>query len=265
MARKRKVSEVLDTDITCYYCDKAIPDNAMKCPHCGKMFSIAKKILTFSIALIIISAALGFMAYDYYNQTGQEGYEGDDDIIPPDSSDSKVIRIRMYTDKAPITSKNFIDLARNGDYDGTIFHRVIANFMIQGGDFTNFDGTGGHAAEYHDGLGDPNNPDSWLLPDEFHQDLSNVRGTLSMANTGQLDSGGSQFFINTVDNVNLDYTTEPSKHAVFGVVVSGMDIVDEIGGTAVGTNDRPIGPVTIESATVTESGGITYVSLKMDF
>ena len=76
MARKRKVSEVLDTDISCYYCNKAIPDNAMKCPHCGKMFSIAKKILAFSIALIIISAALGFMAYDYYNETGQEGYEG---------------------------------------------------------------------------------------------------------------------------------------------------------------------------------------------
>ncbi len=135
--------------------------------------------------------------------------------------------IELYTDKVPITAGNFINLAKSGYYDGLIFHRVIPNFMIQGGD-PKGDGTGGHAYEYHEGLGDPNDENTWMIPDEFHEDLSNVRGTISMANAGE-NTGSSQFFINVVDNLHLDFDNDPRyKHAVFGSVIYGMDVVDEI-------------------------------------
>jgi len=138
------------------------------------------------------------------------------------------IVLEMYEDKVPITAGNFIDHAESGYYDGVIFHRVINDFMIQGGDPLGT-GTGGHAAEYHEGYGNPDIPDTWVIPDEFHEDLSNIRGTISMANRGE-NTGGSQFFINVKDNSYLDYNKEPlaNKHAVFGVVIEGMDIVDDI-------------------------------------
>jgi len=135
--------------------------------------------------------------------------------------------IELYNDKVPITAGNFINLAKSGYYDGLIFHRVIKDFMIQGGD-PKGDGTGGHAYEYHEGLGNPNIEDTWMIPDEFHDDLSNVRGTISMANAGE-NTGSSQFFINVVDNLYLDFDNDPRyKHAVFGSVIYGMDVVDEI-------------------------------------
>ncbi len=154
-------------------------------------------------------------------------------------------KVELFLDKAPITAQNFIDHATSGYYDGVIFHRVIKNFMIQGGD-PKGDGTGGHAAHYHDGYGNPNNPDSWVIPDEFHEDLSNVRGTISMANRGP-NTGGSQFFINVVDNTYLDYNKEPltSKHAVFGKVIDGMDVVDAISLVDTGSNNKPVTDVVI--------------------
>jgi cyclophilin family peptidyl-prolyl cis-trans isomerase len=163
------------------------------------------------------------------------------------------IKIELYQDNAPITAGNFIDHANDGYYDGVIFHRVIPNFMIQGGD-PNGDGTGGHAAEYHEGYGNSDDPDTWVIPDEFHEDLSNIRGTISMANRGP-NTGGSQWFINVVDNTYLDYDKDPltSKHAVFGMVIEGMDIADEISqvDTDVGTN-KPEVDVVINSITIEE-------------
>ena len=107
----------------------------------------------------------------------------------------------------PITTENFEELVRQGIYDNTTFHRVIADFMIQGGDPT---GTG---------FGDPSIP---TIPDEFTVNNVNSRGTIAMANAGP-DTGSSQFFINVVDNNHLD-----TKHPVFGMVIEGMDVVDAI-------------------------------------
>ena len=145
------------------------------------------------------------------------------------------IVIELYGDM-PVTAGNFKKLVEAGTYNGVIFHRVIPNFMIQGGDPT---GTG---------MGDPSIP---KIQDEFVAGHSNVRGTLSMANAGP-NTGSSQFFINLVDNSFLDYNKEPvqSKHPVFGEVVEGMDVVDKIAGVATGAGDKPVEEVVIVKAMV---------------
>lgn len=144
------------------------------------------------------------------------------------------IVIELYSDM-PITAGNFKKLVEDGFYDGIIFHRVIADFMIQGGDPT---GTGAGGPGY-------------AIEDEFVAGRSNLRGTIAMANSGP-NTGGSQFFINLVDNTYLDYDKTPftSKHPVFGEVVEGMDVVDKIGKTKVGTGDRPIEEIKIIKASV---------------
>ena len=144
------------------------------------------------------------------------------------------IVIELYSDM-PVTAGNFEKLAEEGFYDGVIFHRVIPDFMIQGGDPT---GTG---------MGGP----GYKIEDEFVAGHSNVRGTIAMANAGP-NSGGSQFFINLVDNGFLDYDKEPltSKHPVFGKVVDGMDVVDEIAGVETGAGHKPIEDVVIVKATI---------------
>lgn len=155
------------------------------------------------------------------------------------------ITLELFEDTMPITTGNFIKLAEEGFYNGTKFHRIIDGFMIQGGDpNTKTDNT----ASY--GTGGP----GYTIQDEFVQGelLTNVRGTIAMANTGQPNSGGSQFFINTVDNVGLDYDKEPhtSKHPVFGRVTDGMDIVDAISKVETGPRDLPVEPVIIESVII---------------
>ena len=155
-----------------------------------------------------------------------------------------VIEIELYEDLMPVTAGNFAKLAEEGFYNGTKFHRIIDGFMIQGGDpNTKTDNT----ASY--GTGGP----GYAIADEHVADekLTNVRGTISMANSGP-NSGGSQFFINTVDNVNLDFDKQPlsSKHPVFGRVVKGMDIVDTISSVQTGPRDLPVEPVVIESVTI---------------
>ena len=130
------------------------------------------------------------------------------------------IEIQLFTAEIPELSKNFIELTKEGKYDGAPFHRVIPGFMIQGGDFENKNGTGGYS---YKGPGTQ-------LPGEYDATVSsNLRGTLSMANSGP-DTNGSQFFINLVDNSNLDHDKEPlsSQHPVFAKVIEGMDVVDAI-------------------------------------
>lgn len=155
------------------------------------------------------------------------------------------ITLLMYQDLMPVTVGNFIELAEKNFYDGTKFHRVIAGFMIQGGDPNS---KGDNSATY--GTGGP----GYTISDEFVQDakLSNVRGTIAMANTGQPNSGGSQWFINLVDNTGLDFDKEPlaSKHPVFGRVVAGMDVVDAIGATETGARDLPTEAVIITDIVV---------------
>jgi cyclophilin family peptidyl-prolyl cis-trans isomerase len=139
--------------------------------------------------------------------------------------------IQLFTERAPITTKNFIDLAKKGFYDGLIFHRVIDGFMIQGGDPSG-NGTGGPG---------------YAIKDEFHPDLKHdAPGILSMANAGP-NTGGSQFFITLDKTPHLD-----GKHAVFGKVVEGMDIVRAIGKVKTGANDRPVVPVVIKKVVIEE-------------
>ncbi len=154
------------------------------------------------------------------------------------------IVLELYTGQTPITAGNFIELAKKGYYDGTKFHRVIEGFMLQGGDPQTKDDT--LMARW--GTGGP----GYTIEDEFVSGLSNVRGTISMANTGAPKTGGSQFFINLVDNTGLDFDKPPaqSRHPVFGRVIEGMDVVDEIGSVATDERDRPIEPVVIQKVTV---------------
>ncbi|PJE81910.1 peptidylprolyl isomerase [Candidatus Pacearchaeota archaeon CG10_big_fil_rev_8_21_14_0_10_32_42] len=140
------------------------------------------------------------------------------------------IIINLYSDM-PVTTENFQSLVEEGTYDGTIFHRVINGFMIQGGDPT---GTG---------YGDSSIP---TIPDEFtHKNGNkNNRGTISMANAGP-NTGSSQFFINLADNNYLD-----SKHPVFGTIIEGMDVIDKIAKIPTNANDRPLQEVKIIKASI---------------
>ena len=137
--------------------------------------------------------------------------------------------IELFEDKAPITVKNFIDLAEKGFYNGLIFHRVIDGFMIQGGD-PNGMGTGGPG---------------YTIPDEFHKDLKHdSEGVLSMANAGP-NTGGSQFFITLAATPWLD-----GHHSVFGKVVKDMDVVREIGKVDTDFQDKPLAKVVMEKVTI---------------
>ena len=137
----------------------------------------------------------------------------------------------LYTDLAPVTAGNFIDLARRGFYNGVIFHRVIDRFMIQGGDPTGT-GTGGPG---------------YKIKDEFGPGLAHdAPGVLSMANAGP-NTGGSQFFITLVPTPWLD-----GKHAIFGRIVEGMDVVEAIGHVETAQGDRPVKDVVMQSVVVEE-------------
>jgi len=137
------------------------------------------------------------------------------------------VTVQLYQDM-PVTAGNFQKLVEKGFYDGTIFHRIIDGFMIQGGDPT---GTG---------RGGP----GYAIKDEFTRKNRNDRGTISMANAGP-NTGGSQFFINLVDNNFLD-----KAHPAFGKVIEGMEVVDAMGKVKTGQMDRPVKEVKIESAKV---------------
>ena len=157
------------------------------------------------------------------------------------------VEIELFTDKMPITAGNFIKLAKSGFYDGLHFHRVINSFMIQFGC--------PHSK-------DPNSPRAGTgdspygrIQDEHpaNAQISNEPGTLSMANTGQPNSGGCQFFINTVHNSYLDwFTPGNSKHPVFGKLTSGMDVVQKIESTPTNPGDRPKTPVMMKKVTVND-------------
>jgi peptidylprolyl isomerase len=155
------------------------------------------------------------------------------------------ITLELFANEMPITVGNFVTLAEDGFYDGTKFHRVIPNFMIQGGDPNT---RGDNEAIY--GTGGPESN----IPDEFVEGelLTNTRGTIAMANTGQPNSGGSQWFINLVDNTGLDFDKQPltSRHPVFGRVLSGMEVVDTIGGVSTKERDIPVEPVVIETISI---------------
>ena len=145
------------------------------------------------------------------------------------------IEIELNENKAPVTVKNFLSYVTSGTYDGTIFHRVMDGFMIQGGGFT------------PDGNKKPTNPPIEL---ESNNGLTNNLGTIAMARTNIPDSATNQFFINVKDNNFLNYSPTSPGYAVFGKVVSGMDIVKQIKkvetGTRGGMKDWPVDDVLIK-------------------
>ena len=173
------------------------------------------------------------------------------------------IKVLLFPDKAPKTVENFVNHAKNGYYNGIIFHRVINNFMIQGGDPTGT-GMGGESI--------------WGRPfnDEFDVDLHNIRGALSMANAGP-GTNGSQFFIVQAKEVDSGLVSQMEqlsdrgfpaecvedykalggtpwldfKHSVFGQVFEGMDVVDAIAGVKVGMNDKPVEEISIIGINIT--------------
>ena len=142
------------------------------------------------------------------------------------------ITIKLETEKAPETAKNFIELAKADKYDGVIFHRVINDFMIQTGDFENGNGTGGHS---YKGPGTS-------LKDEFGEGLEHTVGAVSMANSGP-NTGGSQFFIVQAEE-GTHYLN--GMHAIFGYVTDGMDVVNEIAEVETAGADKPVEDVIIE-------------------
>ena len=166
---------------------------------------------------------------------------------------NEVITIELNPDLAPIHVENFVLNADNGNYDGTNFHRVIDNFMIQGGDFTNGDGTGGHAAKWYgycNGVVEASSTScvktSWTIPDEASNGLKHTAGALSMAKTANPNTGGSQFFIVPSDSnpSHLD-----GVHTIFGYVTDGMEHVDSISNIPTGAQDVPVNAVTLVSVT----------------
>ena len=181
-----------------------------------------KKIGIFLIMVFVLIG--GFIAFELTgNMVGNQATK-----VKLETSKGDIV-IQLYKEM-PITAGNFEKLVKQGFYDGVIFHRVIDGFMIQGGDPT---GTGAGGPGYN-------------IQDEFTKTSldENVRGTIAMANAGP-NTGGSQFFINLVNNNFLD-----SKHPVFGKVIQGMDVVDAIAKVETNSNDKPIEAVRIISAKI---------------
>jgi peptidyl-prolyl cis-trans isomerase A (cyclophilin A) len=153
-----------------------------------------------------------------------------------ETSMGKVV-VQLDPAKAPLSVSNFLQYVNEGHYNGTVFHRVIPTFMVQGGGFT------------------PDNrqkPTRAPIAIESNNGLKNNRGTIAMARTMDPNSATAQFFINVVDNDFLNYRAPTSQgygYAVFGQVISGMDVVDKIRATPTGVQDRPLTPVTILKAT----------------
>lgn len=158
------------------------------------------------------------------------------DKVATIETDMGTIKVRLFDQQVPEMAKNFEELANSGKYDGAPFHRVMQDFMIQTGDFTNQDGTGGHSY---------NGPGT-TLPDEIVPDLKHLYGTVSMANRGP-NTNGSQFFIVTNENgtpfLNGSYT-------VFGQVYEGMEVAEQIEALEIPGTERPSETVTMKSVTV---------------
>ena len=190
-----------------------------------------------------------------YPQLNLENQQGPTAVLKTNQGE---IKIQLFPEQAPMTVENFIRLAQKGYYDGTIFHRVISDFMIQGGD-PEGNGTGGESIWGHP------------FEDELSRELFNIRGALSMANSGP-NTNGSQFFIVQNKNMPKRYIKqmEPAgypkeiihaykqggtpwldgRHTVFGQVITGMDVVDKIAKSKKDKMDKPLENITIESIQV---------------
>ena len=200
------------------------------------------------LVLAIIGAV--FLVMNAFRQIGRETQVAEDvpnPIVTITMEDGGVIRLELYPRIAPNTVANFVTLAQSGFFDGLVFHRVIPGFMIQGGDPTGT-GTGGPGysikGEFSDnGLQNP---------------LSHERGVLSMARADDFDSAGSQFFIMHQKAKYLD-----GQYAAFGMVTSGMDVVDRIAATPTDSSKRPLVACQMQSVTV-DTFGYQYTVVKIE-
>ena len=191
------------------------------------------KVIILIIVLMITGATLFLMSGGGEQENMQQDVPQKDEggetnmvnVLFETTKGNIVIELR---DDMPITAGNFEKLVKEGFYDGVIFHRVIKDFMVQGGDPT---GTGTGGPGYN-------------IADEFTAENKNNRGTIAMANAGP-NTGSSQFFINLADNNFLD-----TKHPVFGKVIEGMDIVDKIAKVETNSQDKPLQDVKIIKATI---------------
>ena len=190
-----------------------------------------KIVMCLTLALVFMTTACA--AGSFWDFKKSEGESKVANRIAVFDTNMGEFEIELFEDKTPITTKNFIDLAQEGFYDGVIFHRIIDGFMIQGGDPT---GTG---------MGGP----GYTIEDEFTPELTHEsEGILSMANTGRPHTGGSQFFITLAATPWLD-----GHHTVFGQVVKGMEVVREIGHVKTGPQDRPVHDVVINKITIKDA------------
>jgi cyclophilin family peptidyl-prolyl cis-trans isomerase len=177
-----------------------------------------KPILLICLGLLLIGLVIANLTGDKMNK--------EKNPIAVIETNHGTMKIELFQDKAPITVNNFIKLTEDGFYDGLIFHRVIKDFMIQAG--------------CPNGIG--NGGPGYTIEDEFHPELKHDKsGILSMANAGP-NTGGSQFFITLVETPWLD-----NKHSVFGQIIEGHDVLQEIGSVQTGANDRPVEEVKIVS------------------
>jgi peptidylprolyl isomerase len=193
-----------------------------------KKKSNTKKIILIAALLAVVAVII--VAYTMSgDNASNENVPSSNKVLLTTSMGNIVIELR---DDMPITTENFKKLVQQGVYDDTIFHRVIDGFMIQGGDPT------------RTGYGDPTIPN---IQDEFTDNNKNERGAIAMANTGDPNSGSSQFFINVVNNSNEDFD---AHYPVFGKVIEGMDVVDQIAKVEVDvtSNYRPLEDVTLIKA-----------------
>jgi cyclophilin family peptidyl-prolyl cis-trans isomerase len=194
-----------------------------------------KYVMKTGLYLFVVVAALVFLAFGCRSE--KNNLKGRTMIKLETTKGAIVIEVNETA--APVTAANFLQYVNDGFYDGTIFHRVIPGFMIQGGGFTS------------DMKQKTTRPP---IVNEAKNGLKNKRGTLAMARTNDPNSATGQFFINLVDNTNLDYSARNPGYAVFGDVVEGMDVVDAIAKVKTGMKDMfqdvPVETVIIKSAKV---------------
>lgn len=227
MARRRKIGDLTGSEAECYYCEAVIPASAMRCPSCGKFFSSAKKLIAFSVVLIVVVASLSGLIYVKFIGGHLGGGNGLGPGPEPSETNKFVhivtslgtIKIEMYEDTAPVTATHFINLVQAGEFNtGASFYRAERNFVVQGGLRQGSETT---------------------VPWEDNG-LLNTAYTISMARSGHPDeaadsgTGSSEFFINLNHNTNLDKKTDTNPngveypYVVFGRVVSGTEVVDQM-------------------------------------
>lgn len=185
---------------------------------------LSKKLSMFAAGLVLSAATLTSQAAPSVEMQTSMG----------------TIVIELDSEKAPVTVKNFLQYAKDGFYNGTVFHRVIEGFMIQGGGFTKDMGE---------------KPTGAQIPNEAKNGLKNLRGTIAMARRGEPHSATAQFFINHKDNAALDYPSRDGwGYAVFGKVTHGLEVIDKIAKVQTGNRgmfqDVPVEPVVIQSVKV---------------